>query len=339
MPIILFHELGHFVVARFYKVKVEVFSLGFGKPLIQKKDKQGTIWQLASIPLGGYVKMLDKDIKDSCSITKLRKDFFCNKPLLVRSLIVFSGPIANYLLTILLFTLIFYINGVYKNNTIISEISINSIAEKSGLQIMDKIIDINQVKIGSYQELMTWKNTVSHQLISIGIIRNSFYEEITVSYSHDDRPEDYRSTSRIIKLGLLFGDQRHNYLNIIQSFKTSIKQTGIYSKLMLKTVLGMKTTEIVGPITVAKMSSYFLKTGEWLQICNFIALMSLNLGLMNLFPIPTLDGGYLFFYLIEGIIGKPINSYIQDLCFKFGVIVMLILMILSLRNDFLNFNL
>lgn len=344
-PIVFIHELGHFLFARLFGVKIEIFSIGFGKPLIKWKDSKDTIWQIALVPLGGYVKMSgderatstqDKEKMHSLS-EEQKKVVFYNKKLWQKSLIVFGGPLANYLLTITIFSIISMHSGIKEFKTEITGLQPNSPAQIAGLQIGDIVSDINGIKINSPTDLKLKLDTSKNPTVEIGIIRKKSHLRINISPKEEGYKDMFGESIKARVIGVYFEKYSFKKLSFLDSFKNSFYQVldisfkfieAIYQMITLK----RGTEDIAGPIKIALYSENIANQGT-IAILSFIAIISLNLGLINLFPIPMLDGGHLFFYGVEAVIRKPINHRIQTICFQIGLFVLIGLMSIAFWND------
>ena len=345
-PIIFIHELGHFMFARFFGVKVDVFSIGFGKSIVEWKDSKGTVWKIAMIPLGGYVKMfgdktlasvVDKEKVSELTDLEREKTFFAKK-LWQKALIVFAGPLANYILAVFIFTVIYLCFGVLANKAIIAKVKINSPAYHAGLQSNDEIVDIDRVAADDLQRLIFTLSLIKDKNIILGVMREGKYEQFHLKA---DFIEDKYNLGKIVfrpKLGIYFQPGKFQHIGVFQALQHSIEKTFLYTYVMLKALGDIfssdKKLDIVGPVGIAQLSKQFGEADGWFPILGFASLISLNLGLVNLFPIPMLDGGHLLFYLIEWIIGRPVEAKLQSLLFKIGLVIIMLLVGATLCNDF-----
>ena len=343
-PIVFFHELGHFLFARLFGVKVSVFSIGFGKPLLKWKDSKDTTWQIALIPLGGYIKMYgDEGVASTPDVNKLQDlsetekgTSFYYKKLWQKALIVFGGPFANYILAILIFTCIALYSGVIEFKTEVTGIKEGSPAQKAGMQVGDTIVEMNGKKVTSVYDLKSTLALNVDDKITIGYIRDNVY------FSTNIIPELEVSVvaGEQIKqpvIGAMFGKYTYNALNPLQATIHAVRQAFDLSSAMLQAVWQMltgkrNTDDLGGPIKIAKYSEKIAEQGLS-AFLYLIAIISLNLGLVNLLPIPMLDGGHLFYYAIEAIIRKPISYKAQNIGFRIGFAIIIGLMIIAFWND------
>ena len=344
-PIVFIHELGHFLFARLFGVKIEVFSIGFGKPLIKWKDSKDTVWQIALIPLGGYVKMFgdegaastpDKEKIDSLS-EKEKSLSFHHKNLWQKSLIVFGGPFANYLLTIIIFIILSMHSGVKEFKPEITGLQQDSPAQKAGLEVGDLIVDVNGDKVDSPVDLKLKLDKSENMNIEVGVVRQKSYLTVNVAPKEEEYKNIFGEIVKSRMIGVYFEKFTFRKVGVAESFVNSFYQVGNMSYMFVKAIWQMitlkrGTEDIGGPIKIALYSESMAKQG-FMAILYFVAMISLNLGLINLFPIPMLDGGHLFFYGVEAIIRRPINHKVQVICFKIGFFILIGLMSIAFWND------
>lgn len=331
--IVFIHEFGHFWVAKKSGVKVEIFSIGFGPELFGMTDKYGTRWKFCLIPLGGYVKMFsDKNAASQPHdqiIAKLteeeRKTAFVLKSLKIKSAIVAAGPIANYLFSITIFTFFFFTFGYPHASPIVSDVIKDSPASYAGIIPGDVIEEINGQKIESFDDIRN-------------IMSLSFGEELKVKVNAQEKviiPQKFIEKDPLgydietYKLGIITNNMVFKKQGIFKSIGLAISECYKISIMTLKSmgqiITGKrKSDEIGGPIKIARYSAKSLEAGV-ANLFWFMALLSVNLGLINLFPIPVLDGGHLMIYLAEATLGKKIACKIQEYGFSIGIILLLFL--------------
>jgi regulator of sigma E protease len=340
-PVVCIHELGHFFFGRLFGVDVEVFSIGFGKPLVKWRDKKNTLWQICIIPLGGYVKMLNNEnapaSKNCRDIFKTQKTFN-EKTLWKRALIVFGGPLANYILTVTILSLIYVFNGIPSYDTVISKIKIDSPSYNLGLRVGDRVTDVNSVKVSNYHQLAFEMSLIKENPVLLGVVRSGLHKVIEIKADFTRTENISGQTVKTAITGLHYKQSTSQRLNILESLHIASKQTLLYTSVVLKTLASSLTDKqkpnLAGPILMAKMSKHFGEKKGWIPILQFVALVSLNIGLMNLLPIPTLDGGYLLFYLIEVINGSPMKERSQNFLLGTGFIILILLSFTAFWNDF-----
>ena len=343
--IVFIHEFGHFIVARWCGVRIEQFSIGFGKKLFSFIDKKNTEWKFCLLPLGGYVKMYgdanSASVPDFESIKKMssseRKISFIAKNVYQRMAIVFAGPLANIILALLIFTILFRVYGITKVAPIVSEILPDSPAFIAGLKVNDKIIKVAGQGIDDFSEIKRIITFHTEKKIEVIALRNDkelvFELEPKVIQSKDMFGEDIKT--KII--GISASDIYTQELNLWQSFISANIEcydvaTGILKALGQIITGYIPLKEMGGPIKIAKYSSKSFEMGLRVVLW-FSALISLNLAVMNLLPIPVLDGGHLFYYILEAIFRRPIPAKIQMIGYKIGLAIVLSLMIFTICND------
>ena len=334
-PLIFIHELGHYYAAIRSGVKVESFSIGFGPEIFGYTDKKNTRWKFSLIPLGGYVKMKGELINISNEIREKSydKDAFLQANLFSRFFIVFSGPLANLLLGILLIMGLYFFNGRYVSPPIINEVIESKPAMQSGLTSGDKILSINNKKINDFHDLKNIVENNPNKTLSFEVIRNDtiFFLNIV--------PDGYNiDTQRIVgRIGITAVRPELKKLPILDALQFGLKDSarmtyewlqGLRSLFMLK----VNKNEVMGPIGIAKISGSSLDRGL-ASIIFLMAILSINLGLINLLPIPALDGGYIMLFTYELIFRKPMSENIQMILLKFGFLFLISLMILVTAFD------
>ena len=348
--VVFVHEYGHYYFAKKYGVGVKDFSIGFGKELFGFNDKSGTRWKFCLIPLGGYVKFFgDRNVFSQAEQSEILKKYskndqaklFITKPLYQRALIVFGGPLANFLLAILIFSLIYIFIGKDFTPPKIDKISIDSPAEKAGLKKNDIIIGINNNKVLSIREVSTFINTSSSNKIDIKVLRND--REITLQTDTEViQSKDVFGNSinkKVIGISIIPATSEINQkkLGPATALYYSIKEIWFVSKTTISYV-GLlitgqaDTAQLGGPIKIAKISGQVAEFGV-LAFIMTIAYISISLGLINLFPIPLLDGGHLMFFLFEKILGRPLSQKTQEGFFRIGLFLLISLMVFTTFND------
>ena len=330
--LVFVHELGHYLVAIYNNVRVEVFSIGFGKELFGFYDKKGTRWRFSLIPLGGYVKMhgdADEASTKQIEESKIDKNLsFHNKSVGQRSLILFAGPAANFLFSFLLLIFINCVYGFQTTKPIITEIVDKSPAKISELKVNDLILSIDEEKITSFEDI---KN----------IVGNFKNKTIVLELARDNKIIKKELYIENGLLGIKGGYTQRQKLSFFQSITHSSNQIYFFSKATIVGIyeifIGKRNTdELGGPIRIAELSSDFWQKGLYSTLW-FMVLISLNLGLINLFPIPLLDGGHLLFNFFEFLNGKPLEKKYMNFFHSFGFFLLISLMIFATYNDISRF--
>jgi regulator of sigma E protease len=345
--LVFFHELGHYLAARRYGVDVEVFSIGFGPEIIGWTDKAGTRWKISLIPLGGYVRFAgdadaasrpDFESLNQLSVEAKGKTLNA-KPPLQRLVVAAAGPFANFLLSIVVFIFLFSLVGRREALPIIGGVKPQSVAEQIGLQPGDKVVSIQEEgqelpqDIKSFRQFQTLINKNPNKTLELTIERHSEVLKLKAI------PAALADHGGIGYLGIMPVFKSYN---VWQAIPEGFKETWEISIQTLETFGSMfigkqDASQLGGMFTIAKYSHDFAMQG-WIYLLEFLAILSLNLGLINLFPIPMLDGGHIVFHLIEIFRGKPVGEKAQEWAFKGGFFILISLMIFSHWNDVMRFN-
>ncbi len=330
--LVFVHELGHYLIARFNGVKVETFSIGFGKELFGINDKKGTRWKFSLIPLGGYVKMHgDEDAASSKQKKESEIDpniSFYKKSVGQRSAILFAGPAANYIFSfiLLIFINIFYGSPVVK--PIVSELVIDGPAMQAGVKEKDLVLSVNKKQIESFEELRQIIQKENNKFINLTISRNNKVFDLNIFVKDK-------------KIGIKGLEKDLKKLNFFESINHSAYQIYFFTVSTINGIIEIfkgerNTDELGGPIRIAELSADFWSKGVHSTLW-FMVLISLNLGLINLFPIPLLDGGHLLFNFVEFIKGSPIDKKTLELLHSIGFFVLISLMLFATYNDISRF--
>lgn len=341
--LVFIHELGHYYAARLCDIKVEEFSIGFGRALFSRVSKAGVKWKIGLLPLGGYVKIhgFNKDITDDNTIIEPDKAFY-NKPTYAKFFVIAAGPIANYLLAILLFSTMYFMYGKFEVPAIVGEIAIDSPAAISGLKENDTIIMSGKQKINSMADLQRIVLVNEDKAMDLLVTRGTENINITIIPKLKPQTSKKKSNIRNYYIGILAKD---NPVRIKMSFFPSIYQgltdTFYISNIILKSIgqmlVGSRSLdELSGPITIANASAQTLQQGI-ISYALFIAMISINLGLFNLLPIPMLDGGQLIFIIYEAILGKPLSLRAKSVITRLGIVMIIFLIVISVSNDIKSF--
>jgi regulator of sigma E protease len=337
--LIFFHELGHFIMAKASGVGVLKFSLGFG-PAILKKRIGETQYQIAAFPLGGFVKMLGEDPDEKDQFTHIDPSrSFAHKKLGTRALIVFSGPLFNFLLAVLIYTLIAW-TGIPTFLPVMGAVQKGSPADKAGLLAGDRIVTIAKAPVESWDEVsLKLQGIGAGKSIEIEVTRDGkiFLLHVTPIETKDKNLFGEQISRPMI--GITRGDtivmKRHGPIDgIIYGFTQCYRIVELTGKAFWKTVNGTIDIKksLGGPIFIAQVSGETFRAGL-LPFFSLIAFISINLAIINLFPIPVLDGGYLLLFLIEGITGRPIEGRPREIAQQIGLFILIMLMLFAFYND------
>ena len=351
-PLVTVHELGHYLVGRWFGVEAEVFSIGFGKEIWGFTDKRGTRWKLAVLPLGGYVQfkgdMNPASIPDSEAIAQAspeeRRGRFHHAALWKRALIVFAGPATNILLTLAIFAgfFLFYGKPVPANaeqQLTVSEFSETSAARDAGLEVGDRILSVDGVEMKGFRDLQDAVLMYPGRTLDFVVLRDGREQQFAVTAASHEITDRFGNTSRIGLVGIQAQAADYSYepQSVTQSLGLAVDHSlGIVDMMVTgigQIVSGERSVqELGGPVKIAKFSGEQLSLGA-LAFINFAALISLNLAFINLLPIPALDGGHLAFYAAEAVRRKPVGPRGQEVAYRAGVALVLMLMVFVTVND------
>jgi len=348
--VVFIHEYGHYYFAKKYGVGVTDFSIGFGREIFGWNDKSGTRWKICWIPLGGYVKFFgDRNVFSQAEQEEIlnryneedQKKLFILKPLYQRSIIVAAGPLANFLLAIIIFTIINIFVGKDMTPAIIDEVQENSPAYVAGLKKNDKIISIDSNKVESILEVSTFINSSTSETVEFLIVRNEQEISILIKPNLIDGKDALGNSAkkRIVGIKLLppSNELTKQRMNPSRAIYYSFKEVWFVSVTSLKYLGKMitgsaDTSQLGGPIKIAKITGQVAEYGI-IPFISIMAYISISLGLINLFPIPMLDGGHLMFYFFEKILGRPLTQKTQESFFRIGLFLLFFLMFFVTFND------
>jgi len=352
-PLVFIHELGHYLVGRWCGVKADVFSIGFGRELIGWTDKRGTRWKIGWLPLGGYVKFAgDMNPASTPSHEWLmlpaeeRAKTFQSKAVWQRFLIVAAGPVMNFLFAIILFMGIFGVIGYPKSvaaSTEITQVAPGSAAQRAGILAGDRIVSIGGREIEDFRQLAEYVVLRPGATTQVVVDRRHQQLRMTVTLADKELTDEFGNRTRAGELGVRSNAMMLEKLPIQELPGKAIAQTGDMLEAIVVTlgqlVVGDRSLDdLGGPIKTAQISGQQASLGL-LPLLWLMAVISVNLGFINLLPIPMLDGGHLFFYLIEGARRKPLQPEAQEWAFKAGLAALLMLMIFVTLNDLASFGL
>ena len=350
LVVVFIHEYGHYYFAKKYGVMVTDFSIGFGKELFGWNDKSGTRWKICWIPLGGYVKFFgDRNVfsqSDQEEIIKKyseeeRKKLFILKPLYQRSLIVAAGPIANFILAVVIFLFIYMFVGKDFTPAVINEVQKDSPAEVAGLMKNDVILEIDGTEVKSILDVSKLITMSTSDFIDFKVSR--YDQDILLKVKPNIVETEDNLGNKINKrmIGIMLGP----YNNKINHVKLGPAKALYYSlnEVYFVTISSLKylgsiltgsgdSSQLGGPIRIAKITGQVAEFGI-VPFLSIMAYISISLGLINLFPIPLLDGGHLMFYGFEKILGRPLSQKTQEGFFRIGMFLLLFIMFFATYND------
>jgi len=347
--VVFVHEMGHFLVARYYGVSVETFSIGFGPEIGGFYDSRGTRWRVAWIPLGGYVKF--KGDENAASVPgehnleslseEERKGNFHAKPVGQRAAVVAAGPIANFLFAIVIFMILFLANGKQILEPRLSSVEENGPAAEAGLKAGDLIREINGTTIESFDEVQRIVMLNAETELSISVQRDGELRTFQATPELTDTTDRFGNTVQIGLLGMKIEaqpeDLKTKEFGPVEAFTESVAKTYFWLKQPLifieKLVVGQASSDQVRGVAGIAQLSREVATLGFDKLLEWTAIISINIGLINLFPIPVLDGGHLLFYGIEAIRGRPLRERTMEIGFRIGFALVIMLMLFALRND------
>jgi len=342
--LVFVHELGHYLVARWNGVRVEVFSIGFGPELFGWNNRAGTRWKISAIPLGGYVKMFgDADpasmpAADLPEMTAAERDVaFHHKRLPQRAAIVAAGPVANFIFAIVALAGLFMTVGQPFTPPQIGSVQQGSAAEAAGMQAGDRIVSLDGQRIERFEDVQRIVRLDPGQPLAVVIHRGDQNISLSVTPKLSEVTDRFGNKHQYGLLGIVGQGVQYVRYNPFQALVRANTETvdivGGTLQAVWQMIIGARSTdELGGPLRIAQMSGEVAQYG-WSAIVPFMAVLSINLGLINLFPIPVLDGGHLLFYAAEALRGRPLGQRAQEYGFRFGLALVLTLMVFATWND------
>jgi regulator of sigma E protease len=347
--VVFVHELGHFLVARWCGVKVKAFSIGFGREVLGFNDRYGTRWRVSWIPLGGYVKFMDDENAASAPSSQAlarmsaeeRAGSFHFKPLYQRAAVVAAGPIANFLLAIVIFAAMYTFVGVRITEPRVDEVVVGTPAEKAGFKAGDVILSIDGGKTESFNDVLRIVSANAGRELAFQIDRRGELLALNVTPEGKEVSDNLGGTIRRGQIGIKRisgpGGTVFKKAEPIEALWLGVTETQFIITSTLQylgdVVTGRQNADqLGGPLRIAHVSGEVARLG-FEPLMHFIALISVSIGLINLFPIPLLDGGHLLFYAAEAVRGRPLSERTQEIGFRIGLAVVLMLMAFAFWND------
>jgi len=347
--LVFVHEWGHYIVARRNGVRVEVFAIGFGPELFGWNAKTGTRWKVCAIPLGGYVKMFgDADpasagaADDSGFSEQERSESFHHKSLGARTAIVAAGPLANFLFAILVLAGLYMIEGRPYAPAVIDAVLEESAAERAGLRVEDRIVQADDREITRFSDLSRIVFERPGEPILLVVERDGATIELGVTPDAVTETDRFGNEITFGRLGIQSNRTTIEKLDPLNAVVVATQETGSIITQTLDAVgemiVGVRgTEELGGPLRIAEMSGTVAQSGLVMTLW-FTAVLSVNLGLINLFPVPVLDGGHLMFYALEAIRGRPLGERAQEWASIAGLTMVVMLMLFVTWNDLMRFD-
>ena len=350
--VVFFHELGHFLIARWCGVRVMVFSIGFGPELFGFDDRHGTRWKISAIPLGGYVKFFGDEnaasVPDQQALAAMsaseRAHSFIDQPVAKRAAIVVAGPLANFLLAIAIFAGLAMVFGKPITSPRVDKVHPDSAAAAAGFQPGDVVLTINGRPIESFNDMQEVVSTSAGQTLTFEVDRGGSRVALKAVPALKEVKDRFGNVSRQGQLGIersTAPEEKHfQPVGPLQAVGIGVQRTWFVVERTFSFIGGIfsgreAADQLGGPIRIAQVSGQVAAEGL-LPLFSLTAVLSISIGLLNLFPVPLLDGGHLLFYLIEAVRGKPLSERVQELGFRIGFAVVVMLMIFVTYNDILH---
>lgn len=347
--LVFVHEMGHYLVGRWSGIRILAFSIGFGPELVGWTDRHGTRWKLAAIPLGGYVKFYgDEDAASVPDYKRLealapeeRSQTFLGARLWKRAATVAAGPIANFILAIAIFAVLFSVYGRQVADPVVARVNENSAAAQAGVVPGDRLISIDNTPVVTFDDVRRYVSVRPEMPISIRIERNGAMLDLSMVPQRTELTDQFGNKMEIGVIGILTDQEAGNFRTVsygpIEAVGQGVLQswhvvTGTFDYLSNVVTGRMKADQIGGPIRVAKVSGQMATLGIPFLL-NIAAILSVSIGLLNLMPVPVLDGGHLMFYAVEALRGRPVGPAAQDVAYRIGFAMVLMLMVFATWND------
>jgi regulator of sigma E protease len=350
--VVFFHELGHFLVARWAGVKVLTFSLGFGPELVGFNDRHGTRWKISAVPLGGYVKFFGDDTEASTPSAEAlanmseeeRAGSFHHKKVGPRAAIVAAGPIANFLLAVVIFTCLFTFFGKPITSARVDKVEANSAAAAAGFEVGDIVTAIDGTKIESFSDMQRIVGTQAGEKLTFTVKRGDTTVQLQGTPQLREVKDPFGNTHKLGVLGITrqtaAGDIVTERVDPASALWLAVKETWFVVDRTLAYIGGVFTgreaaDQVGGPLRIAQISGQVATIGM-AALIHLAAVLSISIGLLNLFPVPLLDGGHLLFYAVEAVRGRPLSERAQEMGFRIGLGLVLMLMVFATYNDILH---
>ena len=350
--VVFFHELGHFLIARWCGVRILVFSIGFGPEIIGFNDRYGTRWKISAIPLGGFVKFLGDDnaasVPDAARLANMdaqeRAQSFAHQPVFKRAAIVVAGPLANFILAIVIFAAVFMVYGKQTMSARVDQVQPGGAAAAAGFEPGDLVVAIDGRHVDNFAEMQRIVSASAGKTLAITVDRGGVQQVLTATPALKEIKDNFGNLQRIGLLGISRSmapeDLKLHPVAPLQAVWMSVQETWSVIDRTLGYIGGVITgreaaNQLGGPIRIAQMSGQVASFG-FVPLIQLTAVLSVSIGLLNLFPIPLLDGGHLLFYAIEALRGRPLSERAQEVGFRIGLAIVLMLMIFATFNDIIH---
>jgi regulator of sigma E protease len=348
-PLVFIHEMGHYLVARLFGVGAESFSIGFGREIAGWTDKRGTRWKVGWLPLGGYVKFVGDmspvsmpgEVEDVPP--EERKRSFHHRPVWQRFLIVLAGPLANFVLAIFIFATFYTAYGKPETPAVIGAVRAGSAADQAGLRAGDRILSIAGQRTEYFQDIQGITSLRPNYQVEIRFERGNELRTVPARLAAEQRADEFGQKYVVGLLGIEPSQMLYQRLSPIDAVPAATVATAKVTRMIIEItgqiITGNRSVkELGGPLRMAQIAGQRASLG-WFDFAYLLALFSINLGFINLLPVPMLDGGHLAFYTIEAIQRRPVSLRAQEWAFRGGLAALLALLLFTTLNDLGSFGL
>ena len=350
--VVFFHELGHFLIARRCGVRVLVFSIGFGPELFGFNDRHGTRWKLSAVPLGGYVKFFGDEnaasVPDAAALAAMtdeeRRHSFVHQSVARRAAVVVAGPVANFLLAIVIFAALFMVFGKPSTSPRVDAVQPGSAAEAAEFQPGDLVLTIDGRPVESFPDMQQIVSTSAGETLVFEVDRGGVKVKLKAIPALKESKDRFGNVHRIGVLGITRSpspdDTHFQPVGPLKALELGVQRTWFVVERTLSYIGGVisgreAADQLGGPIRIAQVSGQVATEGLP-SLFSLTAVLSVSIGLLNLFPVPLLDGGHLLYYAIEAVRGKPLSDRAQEVGFRIGLAIVVMLMIFATYNDLLH---
>jgi regulator of sigma E protease len=350
--VVFFHELGHFIIARLCGVRVLVFSIGFGPELFGFNDRHGTRWKISAIPLGGYVKFFGDEsaasTPDQTALSEMneneRRYSFFHQSVGRRAAVVVAGPVANFILAIVIFAAIFMFYGKQTTSARVDAVQPASAAAVAGLAVGDVVVAIDGRPIATFSDMQRIVGASAGQTLKVTVERDGSRVDLKATPALKEVKDNFGNVHRLGVLGITRSmapeDMKLEKAGPLKAIWMGAEETWFVVDRTLSYLGGVivgreAADQLGGPIRIAQVSGQ-VATAGFVALIHLAAVLSVSIGLLNLFPVPLLDGGHLLFYGIEAIRGRPLSDRAQEVGFRIGLAIVVMLMIFATFNDIIH---
>jgi len=341
--LVFIHEMGHYLVGRWLGIKADAFSIGFGREVVGWTDGRGTRWKIGLLPLGGYVRFAG-DLDAASRPAEIvdappaeRAVMFQLRPLWQRALVIVAGPVTNFLFAILIFAGLFFVYGEPVTPPVVAGVIAGSAAADAGIRTGDRLVALDGVGVATFEQMVGIVTANPGTPITVTIVRQGLSRQLTLRPRLVDQIDEFGQHSKVGRLGVIRGPRVVEPRSLPGAVVAGVREVGSLIGTIatgLGQVIGghRSADELGGPIKIAKISGQAAALG-WTSLIQFVAFISINLGFINLLPVPVLDGGHLFLYAVEAVRRRPLAIKVQQWAFMSGFAALMSLMVFLTWND------